>query len=271
MKKPKSKDMSPPKMRLILLNMSHIFNCEDKDILLNNIYKKEQLKSKIKLPFNVIFLDVNKEFTIKNEKFKINGLLISYAKGKKYIGDGEPITKIDKFISITCRLSDNKNSFSIYTQVSYPYDKLDGFLLKNKLVNKSIDKLYNLFQTEVNEINVIILSIFKNFINLLDNPEIELITTERSKEQNLKRIKRGKVPLPTIHNIKITGKLKIYLDKLKSNPDFNYTHRFDVRGHWRTLRSDKWKYKKGTKIWIANYIKGEGIYIKKNYEVKDEN
>jgi len=107
-----------------------------------------------------------------------------------------------------------------------------------------------------------------NFLDFLNNPEVELISVERTKEQNDKRIKRGKQPIPTIHNIKVSGKLKIYLDHLNSNPDFKYSHRFDVRGHWRMLRSDRWGKHKGTKIWIPPYIKGEGIYVKKNYEVK---
>jgi len=36
------------------------------------------------------------------------------------------------------------------------------------------------------------------------------------------------------------------------------------------LRSDRWGKHKGTKIWIPPYIKGDGLYVKKNYEVTND-
>ena len=106
--------------------------------------------------------------------------------------------------------------------------------------------------------------------DLLNNPEVETIEILRTEEQNKKWNNRGKLPLPPQIFIKLDGKLKIYLDQLNSGGCFNYSHRFWVRGHFRTLRNPiRYKNKVGSKIWILPYIKGEGILINKIYEVKE--
>lgn len=104
-----------------------------------------------------------------------------------------------------------------------------------------------------------------NFLDFLNNPEIEYIEVNRTPEQNEKRIKRGKTPIPNYTFVKVMGQLKIYLNELNSGKEFEYSHRFWVRAHYRTLRSDKWKFKKGTRIWIPCFIKGKGLLIEKPY------
>lgn len=107
-----------------------------------------------------------------------------------------------------------------------------------------------------------------NFLDFMLNPDVSIINVERTKEQNEKRIKRGKIALPNYGFIKISGQLKIYLDDLRSGKHASYSHKFWVRGHFRTLRNEK-RYgdKVGTRIWIPPYIKGSGILIEKMYEV----
>lgn len=126
-----------------------------------------------------------------------------------------------------------------------------------------------------------------NFLDFLNHPEIEIITIERSEEQNNKRVLRGKQPIPTIHSIKCTGKLKEYLDSDLKVDFKGYSHMFDVRGHYIHFRNkDRYKriyglgddyikklgYQKDLNgmisKWIAPFRKGKGIYIKKDYEVK---
>lgn len=106
-----------------------------------------------------------------------------------------------------------------------------------------------------------------NFLDFLNNPEVELVKVNRTKEQNLKRIKKGKHPIPKQLFIKVNGKLKITLNKLKEGSNSELSHRFWVRGHFRTLRSDSWK-NPGTKIWITPFIKGKGILVEKVYNMK---
>ncbi len=107
-----------------------------------------------------------------------------------------------------------------------------------------------------------------NLIDFLNNPEIEIVEVIKTDSQNKKRICRGKLPIPPTNHVRITGELKIYLDELKSGGHFNYTHKFWVRGHFRTLRNEqRYKDKVGMRMWILPYIKGKGILINKEYEV----
>jgi len=111
-----------------------------------------------------------------------------------------------------------------------------------------------------------------NFLDFLNNPEIQIIEHVPSEERNQKRIGKGKIPIPTRANIRITGKLKVYLDNFqKQSEQYGYSHRFWVRGHFRNLRSEKWTHKQGQKIWILPYIKGQGILINKTYQVVKPN
>jgi len=68
--------------------------------------------------------------------------------------------------------------------------------------------------------------------------------------------------------IRITGKLKIYLDDIENKGLWHYGYRFWVRGHYRDLIADKWKEKK--RIWIFPFIKGRGMLIEKEYAVTGE-
>jgi len=71
-------------------------------------------------------------------------------------------------------------------------------------------------------------------------------------------IKRGKIPIPTMHIIRLKGKLKQYINTLSSGDCFEYHYRFWVRGHFRTLKDEKrWGSNVGRRIWILPYIKGK--------------
>jgi hypothetical protein len=109
-----------------------------------------------------------------------------------------------------------------------------------------------------------------NLLDFINNPEVELVHIEHTIDENRKRIARGKVPIPICKYVRINGSLKEYFDSLNSGKTFNYSHKFFVRGHFRTLKSNKWKNKVGTKIWIYPYIKGEGILINKEYRIKND-
>ena len=107
-----------------------------------------------------------------------------------------------------------------------------------------------------------------NFLDFLNNPEVEIVEVERDEEQNKKRIARDKIPLPPSFLVQVTGTIKKYIGGLRSSGHFSFSHRFWVRGHFRTLRAERYGDNIGMKRWIFPYIKGEGILIKKAYNVK---
>lgn len=47
-----------------------------------------------------------------------------------------------------------------------------------------------------------------------------------------------------------------------------HSHAFWVRGHYRHLKSERFKNKQGQMIWIPPYIKGNGELLDKVYEMK---
>lgn len=130
-----------------------------------------------------------------------------------------------------------------------------------------------------------------NFVDFINNEDIKLMFKEKTKNNEQRRIKKGKIPLPSFNKIYVVGYLKRDLDKLQSDElKTRFTHRFWVRGHFRRF-IDKTKYnklyeqyKKGElkvfegkkynldegflRVWIYPHIKGEGILINKNYKLK---
>ena len=136
--------------------------------------------------------------------------------------------------------------------------------------NEDYDTMHNftLFESKKHKLYDFIRVYVCNFLDFLNNPEVQTVTVERTEEQNKKRILRGKHPIPPQIFVNVNGKLKIYLNELQSGGHFNYSHRFWVRGHFRTLRNKvRYKDKVGTKIWIPPYIKGKGLLINKVYDV----
>ena len=107
-----------------------------------------------------------------------------------------------------------------------------------------------------------------NYLDFMLNPNVKVVQVEITKEQNQKRIKRGKIALPNYGFVKIDGELKIYFDSLRNGKHFSYSHKFWVRGHFRTLRNEKrYGIKAGIKIWVPPYVKGKGMLLEKVYEV----
>ncbi len=143
---------------------------------------------------------------------------------------------------------------------------------KVELSKAAFDKYDGGYDKEVkitNESENLMVKFVGNFINLINSRDVELITFERSEEQNIKRMRRGKLPIPQTTHIRLIGKIKEYVNKLKSSGEINYSHSFWVRGHWRTLRNEnRYGDKAGTMIWITPYIKGDGKLIKKIYDVE---
>jgi len=103
-----------------------------------------------------------------------------------------------------------------------------------------------------------------NFIDFLDEPDVKIVEIKRG-THNEKRIIRGKIPMPPSCSVRITGKLKKYMDSMKTGRHFTYGHRFWVRGHWHHYYHPKWKAKVGTRRWIPPYVKGNGMLFNKYY------
>ena len=108
-----------------------------------------------------------------------------------------------------------------------------------------------------------------NFLCFVNSPDIEYVTKIDTPRDTKIRKRKGKPQRPPIASIILTDPIKRYLSKQRLGEKMVYSHRFWVRGHWRTLRNIKrYGENTGKNIWIKPYIKGDGLLINKNYELR---
>lgn len=125
-------------------------------------------------------------------------------------------------------------------------------------------------------LNDYVRKIICNFVDLVEGNDedidtVEIVTTQT---QNLKRIKRGKIPFPTKVFIKAKKEFRKYVQEFNKNyEEFNnenkkgFGHKFLVIGHFRHFRAERYRHVKGSKIWIKPFWKGIGIVVSKEYKV----
>ena len=118
-------------------------------------------------------------------------------------------------------------------------------------------------------------------------------------KRNIKRKERGKTPIPAFHVVTVTGVLKRVIGEIRKSVDkgLKMGHKFSVIAHWRHFwnqkrykrlyaMSDKQLEKEGyafahyypqsgnpiavIRKFVAEYVKGEGIYVKKQRKVKTD-
>lgn len=113
-----------------------------------------------------------------------------------------------------------------------------------------------------------------NTIDMIEGntDELSVVTIETTREQNVKRIRRKQVPMPTRVVIRAKNEFKKYVRKFNSDMEDvareRLGHKVLVMGHYRHFRNEKFINVKGTKKWIFPYWKGEGIAISKEYLIK---
>lgn len=102
----------------------------------------------------------------------------------------------------------------------------------------------------------------KSVIDIVEGntKELSVVTIETTGEQNLKRIRRKQVPLPTKIFIRAKGEFKKYVKQFNSDmADVRrgkLGHKVLVIGHYRHFMNEKFINVKGTKKWIFPYWKG---------------
>lgn len=116
-------------------------------------------------------------------------------------------------------------------------------------------------------------NIICNMVDTVDgnDEDLDIVIIETSKEQNDKRIKKGKVPFPTKIYIRAKGEFKRYVQKFniacEDNEKLKLGHKFLVRGHWMKFRAERYIRRKGERAWVKPFWKGEGVVISKDYKL----
>src|SRR3989344_6343270 len=257
-----------------MLDDCKIFRVDDNTKRMLLMTKVPKLNSHLKLPFPYVFIDV--KFT----KEDINLFIGQKQKEKLGIGKvgikevigiglnrGQLISSSDDKI-----VGDNLRM----TSCSFRDDGMIWFDTFNEdlnFIDKTFDN-YNLKKITHNPfVKKMVYCFTLAFLNFLHNPEIEIVEVEHTDSQNIKRIKKGKVPIPSSYTIRLTGKLKKYVNELEKFGHFgtHFNYRFWVRGFYRTLRSERYKGNVGKKIWVVPFLKGSGIVIDKEYFIENKN
>lgn len=110
-----------------------------------------------------------------------------------------------------------------------------------------------------------------NTLLFFNDPEVDFISHKRSSKSRARRVAKGKMPLPDSRTVRLIGRLKKYVDGISHNlSGKTYNYRFWVRGHYRKLTSEKYTAKRGMTIRIEPYKKGEGVMLKRTYELDFE-
>jgi hypothetical protein len=113
-----------------------------------------------------------------------------------------------------------------------------------------------------------------NIVDMVEGntDDLSVVTIETTKEQNIKRIRRKQIPIPTRVVIRAKDEFKKYVKKFNADMagvrNIGAEHKVLVMGHYRHFRDEKFKNVKGTKKWIFPYWKGEGIVVSKDYIIK---
>jgi len=267
----------------------HLFNIS-KEITNSLLLTNNEVKLR-KMPFKNIFLETN----IKIGNMEIYGVHLSeYCVNldkKKFIEDKlkkslkdiecdeermikkwDIICELDKDHTLFSNDSNYDHKMISWQLVGNDYNDDTVFLLSGAIGKdnrlKIFEKITNFKIEDIEEIKPNISLFICNFLDFLNDPDVNLIKVERDENKNNKRVKRGKLSIFTSFYIRLKGELKIYFDKLQSDLAENkFNHRFWVRGHYKHWRSDKFKNVKGKKTWVKPYIKGQGILIDKQYIV----
>ncbi len=261
-----------------------IFNVTDKVKNLLCLTKTPLRNDEVHLPFPIMFLDVSftqeelKQIDIDINYKEVVGIIVQ--QGKLLFSDEKQkfLTKINGDIE--------KDDDGLYVAgiglrisiLSFNHG-VEGKEIWFDTFNKSINikeefKGWNMTVKEFKDTDPktreFIHKFVINFLNFINDPEVEYRECIANPKQNEKRIKRGKMPIPNNCPITVSGKLKIYLDSLNER-DFTYNYRFWVRGHFRTLRAERWGKNRGKRLWVAPFLKGKGVLVEKIYHVENKN
>jgi hypothetical protein len=209
---------------------------------------------------------INQDFQY-NPNILIKGIMI--ANTKELMAHADPFTKLEFLIEDKKELlNPHLLMLVLYIDMTTPNytEQWLGYTIENYQEKYHNDKINLKICKYASTIACNIIDVMNH-----DVENIEINTIISTREENEKRIKRGKPPVATKVYIRPKSEQRNYYINLNTQISENgIGHKFLVRGHWRHFRSEKWKNKKGQSTWIRPTIKGRGIFIEKKYQLEGE-
>jgi len=236
-------------LSFIMTDKSKIFHCSDAvaDLLMltdNEIGKRN-------LPFSSVFVDVN-------------------FKHKRHVYFGMLLTSIERegdLLVFSKKTGDDVAGFHV---LAMGYDVKDNSIVYN-FTAVTDDGLYKPSRND--HYGKFLAEFACNFLDFLHDPNVHYVKASESSGHSHKflraRYERLKIDLDKTYFIKIEDPLRRYIDQCAHMRTMKgYSHRFWVRGHWRTYRSERYGERVGTRQWIKPFIKGKGMLIEKRYDIE---
>lgn len=259
-----SKDRKLHRAVNLYLETCHVFEIEEKHKFLLMLTKnpkssQRDLWKEIRLPFPEIFIDIGFSNLDDDDRIdgKINGILLKESNSIEIKGESKKKLNPRFVYGLTAYICGiTLKGLPYIDQYNFPMVDDKGEEMSAHYTDKGNAKFIKEF--------------IINFILFLKDKEVIYITRERTEKSRLRRIKNGKIPLPSSRIIKLTGEVKRYVDSIKGAINGKLNHRFWVSGHWRTYKNERYKVK-GKVQWIYPFQKGEGILVKGTYKVIPKN
>lgn len=261
------------KSQMLMLSEAHIFEFDPDVSFLLSITDNDATDrdpGEIKLPFPTVFLETSFKVPYRETQLQNVGVLLcSGGPIADFSHTGIPRAEHQDIatirvphVSVISYIYDPKSGTTadVYYPLAMDPIKLykdHGLIPKDTKVETT-----KYSRAEIKALNNVTL----NFLDLLQTPDVFLVPIHRERA-NLRRQRQGKLPLPDGSKVYVRPSIRRYIYEIKESGAWTYSHAFWVRGHFRHLRSEFWKEKRGQIIWIKPFVKGKGILIKKPYKM----
>lgn len=237
------------------INDARIFEVDDDVKKLLCLTTTPIKNDEIKLPFRTIFVDIKftrEELADLGIEIKADEIIGMLVKEGILVNDGKIYGKDLNLCMLTKQEGDVWfDTFNKNCNINEEYKDFNLKIIENETTDAKARDFVHKF--------------FLNFLNFMNNPEVEYVEHIRSAKNRERRAKTGKPIIPSSFTIRVSGKLREYIDEARRGEGWTYGYRFWVRGHFRDLKSERYINKK--RIWILPFIKGKGVLVEKSYKV----
>lgn len=256
-------------MALTYLPRAKVF--EVSETIKNLLLATDNVVTPTRLPFNPTFIETTLTYDL-----AWHGETLQ-TKNQRYFGlmliEGEPLRNVDgNLIHLSHLVKQGKEL------LEKPYPNIYIYAVTQDAIGEGHIKisLYNEYthtgvalEPQWRDERDFLRKFVMNFLDFLNDPDVEMVKVLRSDKSVRKAIRKHKKlgEIKESNVVRLTGKLKIYVDSLQSHlsEHRHYSYRFWVRGHWRHLTARCWKNKRWLKVFIPPYVKGEGMLRLKRY------
>jgi len=263
---------------------AHIFEFSDDTVRLMELTDNEP--HDVKLPFEMTFLDAEFDVSVgKITNHYVGIFLYNFDPGTSVPA---PLPYIDPHLSAVTFIRETGKPWVI--DVFFPISDNPVELFERGMKDAGKSPLADakiLFGRYARSEWRALRNIALNFLDLLDTPDAYVVPVHRGAKNVARRERQGKAALPPSDIVYLRPSILRYINRLKAAGQWNVSHRFWVRGHFRHYRNERYRdvvahdraraEKTGEepiigpcsscfgKEFIKPFVKGKGLLVQKRY------